>query len=586
MTARAQRILPRLSVPTRDGVSLCTDVYLPGRDGPRPAVVFRTPYGRNAPFQMLSATRLNALGFAAVLQDCRGRYQSGGEFRVQSEVGDARDTLAWLAAQEWCDGRVGLVGFSFTSFQALRVAVEAPPSGIRITAVVNVMGIVDYHSVFYRDGAMVLHWALPWIVMMSAKHQGRSAWLELPWRQLYSTVPLAEAPRRAAGEVNGLWHTITSSPEYGEHWEDLDVRRYLPQLEVPTLHISGWYDFLLGHVLRAYTLSCQGGAEQKLVVGPWDHRTIFGTFAAKHDSGEMGVLDLLLGWFRRWMGEEGAAGTGPLEGDARAIFFVSGKNQWVQARSFPPTAAVERDLYLSSGGGANSAAGDGVLSPAPSTSLGYDWFAFDPADPVPTTGGAIWPFQAVGLTPGFLDQSAVESRPDVLVYTTPPLPEDWSVIGPVEVELWASSSAPDTDFTAKLVDVDRRGIPRILQDGIRRSRSSRSLDRAQPLPAQKPQTFRIDLEAVAHCFARGHRIRLEIASSNFPKYDRNWNGSVDPVFAQAGVVAQQTVFHGGAMPSRLRLRVVPAEYLDAARLQARAEDQGERSAGVPAPQEA
>lgn len=385
-----------------------------------------------------------------------------------------------------------------------------------------------------------------------------------PWRDLLRHLPLAELPQDVQVDQR-LWRLITSHPEYSGLWLDLDVRPRLPRVRVPTLHLSGWFDFMLPQTVEAHRAltadAAAGTPAHRLVVGPWDHRSIFHSFAAA-EAGEVAGGDSLqgvvLGWLKRWL-EDGSRDGGRLRSGVDAYLLESGS--WLAADTMPPAGAEVQDWYLTSGGRAATASGDGRLLPAPPAEGGHDRFSFDPEDPVPTVGGAVWPFPAVGLRAGRRDQSEVEERPDVLVYSSDPLPRDLVVVGDCSVELWAATSARDTDFAVKLVDVRPSGEALIVQDGLLRGRFRESLERAELLEPHRPYRFAIDLGPIAYRFRRNHRLRLEVSSSNFPKFDRNLNTGGALFAAAHGVVAQQTVFHGPPLPSRLRLPVVDPRRL-------------------------
>ncbi|MCP4655711.1 MAG: CocE/NonD family hydrolase [bacterium] len=577
MTAakRRPRILPRQMITARDGVELCTDVYLPETDAGRPAIVVRTPYGRTTPFLMRLALRLTRAGFCAVLQDCRGRYRSGGSFDLLSETNDSRDSLTWLARQPWCDGRAGLVGLSISGLPNLMVASEPPADGVRIEALVNIMGAVDYHSMCYRNGALVHHWALPWITMMGSENMGRQRWRELDWDEVFRHLPLIETAGKTGGNEE-FWRLVVSYPSYGGFWEELSATDRLGGVKAPVLHLSGWQDFMLDQTLLCYsTLAAHSGGEpdrQKLVIGPWDHRTLFlprgaeqAGWSATEEEGSMSLTELLLRWFERWLGESGRgpAGSRALAVLPEALLHVTGTRSWIGLDTFPPREAAVQDWFLTSGGRANGAATDGRLVREAPAAMAADSYDYDPLDPVPTAGGAIWPFPSAGLVPGAADQSEIETRSDVLVFTSEVLSEDLIVLGSAQLELWATTSARDTDFTGKLVEVDSRGVPRVVQDGILRGRFRHSREREELLEPQRLYRFDIPLGSMAYRFRAGHRLRLEVSSSNFPKFDRNLNTAGPLHRATASMLARQTVFHGGERASRLRLPVIPADALHA-----------------------
>ena len=572
----APRILFRQQVPMRDGVHLCTDVYLPPDDGPRPAVVVRTPYGRNMQTLMRLAKSLNRSGCAVILQDCRGRYQSEGNFELELEAPDGLDTLGWAAQQPWCNGDLGLYGASIAAFPNYIVATSPLPEGVRLRALVSVMGSVSLHAVVYRGGALLQHWALPWTTMMDPGEMGQASWHQQPWPEVFRHLPLAEAPERF-GMKASFWPQLVAHPAR-RHWSALDASPRLPELEVPTLHLAGWQDFMLGESLEAY--QSISAAPQKLVVGPWDHGSVFTSLfeVSREAPTDFALVDVISFFFERWLlsGDDAAARAASretqdaasagafLRRDDSAIVYVEEDGRWLDLPQFPPAndVAVEQVWYLSSQGDAHEADSDGALVPDRPMQMGRDTFRYDPDDPVPTVGGVVWPFPQADLLPGAADQSDVEQRADVLVYTGPTLEQDVVIAGSVEVELWASSSAPDTDFTAKLVELDLFGTPRIVQDAILRGRFATSLDREEPLAPGRPHRYRITLPALLRRFKAGHRLRLEISSSNFPKYDRHLNIAGALHSEARGLTADQTVHHGGATASLLRLRIMDPQQLD------------------------
>lgn len=565
------RILPRESVPAADGVRLCTDVFLPETAAPSAAILLRTPYGRTAPFLLRLAMRLNRAGLAMALQDCRGRNQSEGAPDWRREEDDGYSTLAWLGAQPWCSGRLGLLGLSISSLSLFPLAARRPPAGTEVGALANVMGAVDFRSLFYRDGALLLHWALPWLHAMGRRETTQTDWQGLSWRDLFGHLPLSEVDGDGLLDRR-LWREILASPDGGAVWEGLDARDWLPEVRVPTLHLSGWYDFMLPHTIAAYRAMAAAGAAgpraaQRLIVGPWDHGSVFAAPAGSAGAdGRMDLVEVLTAWFARWLGP-GVEKTGTRrareDGDEVSLY-VQGADQWVGSDRFPPEAGRRISWYLAAGDAQEARNGGGQLvTEAPEGSV-ESAFVYDPADPTPTAGGAVWPFEAAGLDPGPADQREVERRADVLVYSTPPLEEDLVAVGPVAVELWASSSAPTTDFTAKLVDVDTAGTPRVVLDGIVRLPPA-SAAAAEPHAARH---LTVDLGDAGQCFRRGHRLRLEVSSSNFPKYDRNLNGAGLLCLGRSGAAAEQRVFHGGERPSHISLTALPARWVEERRIDA------------------
>lgn len=564
-------ILARQPVPTRDRVSLVTDVYLPTTTDPAPVVLVRTPYGRTLPFLLLLAQRMSRAGHCVLIQDSRGRYQSQGSFDWGREVEDTHDTLLWVRDQEWSNGRVALLGLSFSAHANFAAAVEGLPEGLELSTIVSVMGAVDYHSLFFRGGAMILHWALPWVTILSGTRgtfssQGLAG---RPWQELFRHLPLADLPEDW-GVDRTLWRLITSNPAYGGGWRDLDLRQRLAGITVPTLHLSGWFDFMLSQTIDGFVGvrqgdETEGGGSQRgphrLIVGDWDHRSIFYPFKAAPQmeaGGETSVQQLVVEWLDRWSpqpSQPARAGAG--DERSGALLFVLEADRWIEASTFPPDDVVVRDWYLASAPHTPARADGRLVAEAPKRS-GQDHFVFDPAAPVPTVGGAVWPFPAIGLTAGSVDQSEVEERSDVLIYDSEPLSEDVEVVGYCRLELWASTSGRDTDFTAKLVDLRPSGEALLVQDGILRGRFRESLETTKLLDPNRPYLFTIELGPIAYRFRRNHRLRLEVSSSNFPKYDRNTNAGAPLFTTAASMVAQQVVFTGPPTLSRLRLPILSA----------------------------
>jgi len=541
------RILPQQEVTTADGVRLVTDVYLPAAGGAVPVVVHRTPYGRSAPYLLRLALRLGREGLGVVLQDCRGRNASQGEADWRSEADDGRDTLAWLAEQPWCDGRVGLLGISISALPLFTLA-AGDTGDVDVRALVNVSGAADLRSFFYRGGALVLHWALPWLHLTGRRETVRGLEPDVPWDRLYRHLPLADLPPTEGFDA-GLWHDVVAEPEGGSAWRGLDDGDRLSGLATATLHVGGWSDFLLPATLDTWRRSAGGdggsGGDATLVIGPWDHSSLFADAA---------LPELLAAWYaaRLLDGEPPAAGRrdGP-----KVLLRLEGEDGWRGYATFPPPASHPLDLYLAPGAAGDPATAAGRLAETPPPPTATADFVYDPTDPVPTDGGPVWPFAAAGLQPGPADASAVEARDDVLVFTGEPLADDLWVAGPVSVELWVASSAAATDFTARLIDVDAAGTPRVVQDGILRLRSEPDATDE----ATGARRIVVDLAAAGHLFRRGHRVRTELSSSNFPKYDRHLNTGGVPGLTATPVPARQRVFFGGATASRLRLTVLDAD---------------------------
>jgi putative CocE/NonD family hydrolase len=542
-----------LAVPMRDGTVLRADAYLPDGDEPVPAVVCRTPYNRSFPLTPMAALdpeRATEAGIALVVQDVRGLYDSEGDFSpFFSEGDDGYDTVEWVAAQPWCDGNVGMTGRSYPAATQWRAALERPPHLRAISPVV--VGSDYYSGWIYQGGAFQLGFNLFWVHLMTDP-KGRGS-LDQHFRHLPVTNPplLEESP---AGVFYREW---VAHPTYDEHWRRLSIRGRYGDVEVPAFIVGGWFDVFLGGTLENFAgLRDEGGSEEareqtRLLIGPWAHGSAFGAYP-DHSFKEYGPDDRIdlaeqqLRFFAAHLrGEPDDAAT-PIR------IFVMGANEWRDEREWPLARAESVPWYLRA---------DGLLSPEPpDAGEEPDEYTYDPRDPAPTIGGPTsLPAKFMRQNAGPLDQAPVEKRDDVLVYSSEPLAEPMEVTGPLELVLHAATSGPDTDWIAKLCDVDEEGRSRILAEGVLRARYREGFDEARPVEPDRAYEYEIDLIATSNVFAAGHRIRLDVTSSSFPRFDRNANTGL-PLGEDTEdtlTAARQRVFHDAERPSHLLLPVVP-----------------------------
>ncbi|HSN90419.1 MAG TPA: CocE/NonD family hydrolase [Anaeromyxobacteraceae bacterium] len=578
--------------PMRDGVRLATEVYLPdGRQGPFPVVLQRTPYNRS-PAAPAGASSCNnaamrtwaASGYAALNQDVRGRYRSEGVMdAMQQEVDDGYDAVEWAGTQPWSSGKVGTLGGSYVGLTQWQPAKQAPP---HLAAIAPAITASDYHDHWtYVNGVFDLWFAQSWMLVTFAGEQViRDLEAQgLPPDQVRAGVAAWLADGRARIQTEWNWQLPLTSfeafrgtapyyydwldhPSYDAFWARLDLEAGYGDVQVPALNSGGWYDiFQVGTVRNFQGMRAEGGTPQaregtKLVMNCCGHASQatqqIHWGPARTDPG------LTLRFFDRYLkgidnGWEEEPGVHldvlvpPDTGTAGSSFLLT-------ADAFPLPGTEYVSYHLASGGRANTRHGDGelVTTPGKRANGNPDRFTYDPADPVPTVGGNMC---CGGLIPnGAQDQATVELRDDVLVYTSAPLEADLAVIGPVSVTLWAKSSAPDTDFTAKLVDVHLDGMAHNVLDRIVRARF-RWGSKLPPslIEPGKPYEYRIDLGNAGTIFRKGHRIRLEISSSNFPHYARNLNTGHSNETTAAMAPAMQTILHDPVHASRLVLPVVP-----------------------------
>lgn len=564
----AVRFLYDLGAPMRDGVRLSTDVYLPAGGGSFPAILLRTPYESTRDQHVDWAVWWARRGYAAVVQDCRGKFESGGSFYAYRDEGpDGHDTLRWLADQPWCDGKIGMSGRSYGGIVQWQAATQGP-SPLTAMAPQVIMG--DYFGEYHRIGGAV-QWALTALAAVtfaSAVALTQRGCAQIFGNQrFYRHLPLISADEALIGRKIAYFRDWLEHSTYDEYWAALDTHRLLDRVDVPACQQGAWYDpytaamFRLFNGLRARAGSELARAGQKIYIVPWTHHAPEGARLGDLDFGPGAYVDLNhedLRWFDHWLkgGDSGYMDEPPIK------IFVMGANVWRHEREWPLARTVYTPYYLHSGGRANTLYGDGALSPEPPGAEPADRYSYDPADPTPTLGGnhSLWTlikYAAEPVYPGPIDQRPIERRDDVLCYTSPPLAQDLEITGPLELFLYAATSARDTDFTAKLVDVYPSGHAIHIAEGIIRCRYRSGLDRIDPPEPGEAARYRVELAATSNVFRRGHRLRLEISSSNFPRFDRNLNTGDDCATGTRMEVARQTVLHSAAYPSHLLLPVIP-----------------------------
>ncbi|OQA44732.1 MAG: Cocaine esterase [Chloroflexi bacterium ADurb.Bin325] len=548
----------------RDGVTLRADVYRPTTDERLPVLLQRTPYGKNfsnAALGLLAAER----GYVAVFQDTRGRWNSeGADIPFVHEKADGHDTVNWAAGQPWSNGKVGMFGGSYLGYTQIASAVTHPPA---LKAIVPHMAMCDLYDVTFVGGAVGLglgvSWGLGSLAPMAILRQEPAAQPAL-MEQLVAAIdgmargetfrrtPLVDMPLIGRQGLVPWFSDLLGYPRDHEFWRSQACAP--ADITIPALHVGGWYDVFAAHTVRDFAaVRAAGNTQQKLLMGPWYHGPMDGwvgevDFGMAASGGAIMFDEIQLRWFDHWLkGNE----NGIMEEPAVRLF-VMGRNRWRTEDAWPLARARDTAYYLHSGGAANTLHGDGMLSTEPPGDEAADTYLYDPRNPVPTRGGGLC-CSSAALTAGAFDQRAIEARPDVLVYTTPILQEDVEVTGVIRLHLWAATNAPDTDFTAKLVDVGPCGFARNLCDGILRGRHMAG-GRLEPGRAYE---WVIELGPTSNVFLAGHRIRLEVASSNFPRYDRNLNTGESIGEGTAMRSALQTVLHDSAHASRLILPIVP-----------------------------
>jgi uncharacterized protein len=574
------RVEKDVMVPMRDGIELATDVWIPDGPGPAPTLLVRLPYGKDMiglySYGMVpNVFGLVEAGYAVVYQDCRGTFRSGGEFSpMVNEASDGADAVAWLAAQPWCDGNIGAFGASYLGFVQWATASVCRD----LKAIAPAVTTTDYYSTpwYSEGGALSLHAVQSWTTLMALAEAHRAvgagvgdpqALMDLLGMAAEPEPHLAALPVRVRPLLEKQWPwwaEILAHPARDEYWRGLSVAEHFDDITVPALNIGGWFDIFITSTVRTFTALRQRGGSagaregQRLIVGPWDHLNSTGIYPDR----QFGMMaDALLAdltgqhqrFFDRWLRGQADA----LAGSAPVRIFVMGIDQWRDEQDWPLPGTSYDAYYLHSSVRANTAEGDGELSLEPPGGENTDAYLYDPLRPVPTLGGRVMSPSTANAA-GPVDQRRAESRDDVLCYSTPVLARPVEVTGHVSLTMFVSSSAPDTDFTGKLVDVFPDGRAIFLTDGILRARYRRSLAEPELLTPGEVYEVTLDLSVTSNVFLPGHRIRLEVSSSNFPRFDRNTNtGGVICEDGDAHVqVAVNRIFHGPAHKSRLVLPVI------------------------------
>jgi uncharacterized protein len=532
-----------LRVPLRDGVTLAADLVLPG-ELPAPAVVMRTPYGRGGDRATARADAFAKAGYAAVWVDVRGRGDSEGEFEPYRNDGpDGVDVIAWVAAQEWCDGAVATFGGSYPGRIQWLTALQRPP------ALAAMIALVTPSDPFVENptgvpGPMHIHW------FRMTDGRGLQYTEAVDWMKVYAHRPLS-ALDEAAGFHSPLWREECRHQTLDSWWEPVRYQHRIGEVDVPVLHISGWYDDEeIGTPANFAAMTAAGRSGQRLLMGPWGHQVNAGRQLGELDFGHDSVVDLegvMTGYL-----DEVVRGRPPAQPTAPVRIFLMGANRWLDLPSWPPPGTTEQDWYLDSDGRANSSFGDGRLTAAAPAGSPADKWVHDPDRPVPF----ITPASSAQIG-GPDDYAGVETRGDVLVYTSEPLTVPLDVVGPVRAVLHVSTSAADTDITAKLIDLHPNGFAQRLCDGLVRLRYRDGHERPAPVEPGAVYEVEIALWDTAQRLKPRHRIRLEVASSAHPKFAVNLGTGADETEATDGVAAHNALHHDALHPSRLVLPVLP-----------------------------
>lgn len=534
----------------RDGVLLSADIYFPEAQGKFPALVLRTPYGKSENKLVRQGKYFSEHGYVSVICDVRGRGDSDGSFVPYTAEGiDGYDVIEWVADQEWCNGAIGTWGESYVASVQWRAALEKPP---HLKAMIS--GVVPSDPFVENPTGVREVSHLAWLFMLSGRSMQN---LEpVDWDKITWHLPLIDMDYLTGRKVNG-WKEAFDHTSRDDHIKGLCYQTRFDELELPVMHISGWYDeeqvgTPLNYMgMRRDSASDFSRENQKLVMGPWSHSINEMRRLGDIDFGEKAIIDLLelqKQWFDRWVKGE----MNGIDDEDKVSIFVMGDNEWRSEKDWPLPDTQYTHFYIKSDGHANSRFGDGTLTPDAETREEVsDSFTYDPANPYPCVIE-----ETVHGFGGPDNHSSIERRADVLVYTSEPMQERLEVTGPVEATLYISSDVEDTDFNVKLLDVWPNGYVQRLCDGVVRCRYRNGMESEIPMTPGEVYEVKVDMWNISQAFLPGHSIRVEISSSAFPKYPRNQN-IWGPLGRSAEMrLAHQVVYHDAGRLTRVTLPVI------------------------------
>ena len=535
-----------INMPMRDGVKLATDIYRDDAVTKAPVVLMRTPYDRTK--AKGTAERWAKAGYIAVMQDCRGTRASEGVMAPYNNEGqDGYDTLEWITRQPWSSGRVGMMGGSYVGAVQWQAAAENPPG---LAAIAPQATWSSFYRNLYLGGSVRLSLIAGWIAGNTAKPEGVKP---ADMSEALMRLPLSDVDEAIGWPMPWLDAFLTH-PEPNGFWTRLDLTSRLLELQLPALHVVGYYDFFSREsvdnfmIMQKQARDAKTRQQQRLILGPWDHGSVGKTKTGEVEFGPEATVDtfaLQLDWFDRHLKQDPATLSKPFP---PVRYFSMGDNVWHDAQTWPPECFTATSFYMHSKGNANTRRGRGVLSlKAPTQDETPDTFRADPAKPTPSTPqkAAIW---------GPVNQGATEDRDDVLVYTSEPMTEPLSFAGNAEAKLHVSTDTPDADWAVKLVDVHPDGFAQNIARGILRGRYRTSLIKPELMQPGQVYEITVDLGPVAATIAKGHQLRVDITGADFPLYDRNPNTAEGIRSSQTAIATEQVHHKPGAL-SRIVLPV-------------------------------
>src|SRR5499427_4671842 len=564
-------ILIQRGVPmkTRDGVTLRADIYRPNSPDKFPVILMRTPYDKSVGWAVAPALKIVARGYVLIIQDVRGRYTSEGEwYPFKHEQADGYDSVEWAASLPYSNGKVGMMGASYVGATQMLAAISAPP---HLAGIAPSVTASNYHSNWtYQGGAFEQWFNQNWTTQLARNTLDRLIDQNTDARVGAPTLPLASYPvfnfgqlpadAQLTSSIAPYYFDWLAHPDYDDYWKQWSIEEHFANVTVPILNVGAWYDIFSDGTLHNYMgVKAHGASEpartqQHLLMQIGGHAG-FGRRIGDVDFGahalENPYVDVILDWYDYlFKGAHNQFAT-----DKPVKLFVMGLNEYRQAEDWPPPEAQYVKYFLHSGGKANSLRGNGSLSTSAPKAEASDSYVYDPGSPVASVGGPLCCAQEL-IEPGPRDQRSVENRDDVMVYSIGPLQQDLNITGPVKATLFVKSTAVDTDFTGKLVDVAPDGFAMNVAEGILRMRYRDSRERSSVMNPGQVYQITLDLWATSNVFLRGHTLRLEISSSNFPRFDRNLNTGEESGSGRKFVSATNTILHDDQHPSALVLPII------------------------------
>jgi putative CocE/NonD family hydrolase len=558
-----------VAMKTRDGVTLHADIYRPKSSDKFPVILMRTPYDKSVDWAVSPAYKIVARGYVFIIQDVRGRYTSEGEwYPFKHEQADGYDAVEWAAFLPYSNGKVGMMGGSYVGATQMLASIGAPP---HLAGIAPDVTASNYHDNWtYQGGAFEQWFDQNWTTQLARNTLDRLIDKNTDARVGAPTLPLASYPvfnfgqlpadAQLTASVAPYYFDWLAHPDYDDYWKQWSIEEHFANITVPILNVGAWYDIFSDGTLHNYMgVKAHGASEpartqQHLLMQIGGHAG-FGRRIGDVDFGahalENPYVDVILDWYDYlFKGAHNQFAT-----DKPVKLFVMGLNEYRQEEDWPPPEAQYVKYFLHSGGKANSLRGNGSLSTSAPKAEASDSYVYDPGSPVASVGGPLCCAQEL-IEPGPRDQRSVENRDDVMVYSIGPLQQDLNVTGPVKATLFVKSTAVDTDFTGKLVDVAPDGFAMNVAEGILRMRYRDSRERSSVMNPGQVYQITLDLWATSNVFLRGHTLRLEISSSNFPRFDRNLNTGEESSSGRRFVSATNTILHDDQHPSALVLPII------------------------------